>query len=208
MPKTLILFSLIGIACMSCFTVSMQKNTYGNRYVYKYEMVQPHRDSILRYEDGSITARFGITSDNIIMVLNNKSKGTLMLPWDDVTLIYDGETNNIVHKTVRFTDIGKPMAPTTMAPGGSIEDIVVPVKNVAPHAGGQLTGVDWEMKTLFPIYDNDSPRIRREIISNVGNTLGLRFPLVDDRKNKTWYYFEFKIKSIECINCMNNDYGK
>lgn len=99
------------------------------------------------YEDSFIKIAFVFSPVQFEFVLNNKTDNSMKLNWDEALFINEkNESQRVVHKGIRYMDASKPQAPTIVARGSKIEELLIPADNIhySSYAG------EWVRDNILP----------------------------------------------------------
>ena len=116
--------------------------------------------------------------------LLNKSKHSLKVIWDDVTLVMpDNNISKMMHNGIKYDKRNETQVPTTIPRGAKIEDALVPTNNVK-YVG------DW---IVTPILPKNIEMSKAEQLK--GGNLKILLPIkIEDITNE--YTFVFNIKDV------------
>lgn len=109
--------------------------------IFKYS------DNKYRYEDNLIKLVIEKTYTMFEFTLENKTTESFKINWDDVVFVDANNTSRrIIHKGIKYIDASKPQAPTIIAAGTILDDLLVPVENVkySSYSG------DWYTDDIIP----------------------------------------------------------
>lgn len=197
MQKVILFFiSSLAFILNSCIKVP----TNGNNYIYKYSLLKPKEDSLLSYEDEKVKISFSITRTSIHFVLKNKTNENMKLLWDEAAIVLLGSAEKVAHKGVKYLDRALSQPPTSIPPGASLDDLVVPIENVYYRQGfyGKYYSDPggWEERDLFVSNDLNRQDVKDAIFKLKGSTFSLYMPL-QHKSSLLEYNFEFLIKDIK-----------
>ena len=157
--------------CPECFP-----EAFPSSFIWAFSLEAPEGSNGLLYSDGLIDIAFVISRTQIGFIIQNKSAGGAKINWDDLSFISPiNRASRVIHSGIRLVDRNNPQAPTTIPPGSSVTDNVIPSENIKYVDG-------WEQGRLF---DGDY------MLYN-GKSFGLYFPMEINGKKKE-YSFKFKI---------------
>ncbi|MGZ3850246.1 MAG: hypothetical protein ACXVBR_08330 [Flavisolibacter sp.] len=182
-----------------CSCTSIMSGLSGRAYRYKFEMLKPKADTSLSFEDARMKFEFTIQPDEIDFIAKNKSEEPVRINWDEASIVLNGTAEKTMHKGVRYIDRNSSQPPTTIPANASIDDLVVPTKNVSYSSVTYSNG--WETDPIFPKLDYNNEKTRLSIQHLKGNEFTLYLPVKDVNGKEFGYSFLFKITDVLCINC-------
>lgn len=142
-----------GIAAALLAAVAGCSGTTAYRYKQYYAMIQPIVSYDKAYEDSSIAFQFEITEKKILVDIANVSGEPVTIDWPNVYLVdAEGISRHIVNDQVIFTKETSRMKPTTIAPGATEHNLIVPVDSVE-----ELEQWTWYVKPLYTQTDDTAP---------------------------------------------------
>lgn len=193
--KSLLILFLFALTISSCaVTKYPYRGAYGGVYKYQYELIKPNQDTSRYYKDDKISIKFNVRISELSFMLSNNSNETMKINWDDLSLVVNGVADKVTHRGIRYLEKAALQPPTSIPPGASIDDFVLPI-NKAKFTAYQK----WVHEDLFPIEDSYKADIRKSILNNKGSEFSLYFPLEFGGK-VTEYTFVFRIKDVIPVN--------
>lgn len=142
------------------------------------------------YADSFIMANFMIHPKGIILKVENKVNGTILLNWDESSLVYGNGQSKIIHGGIKYINSTESIPSSVILKGTSITDQAVPSDKIKYIYKGKDTGYDWIVYPFINI-GSDNAKELSEVIEKVnlkGIKLGLRLEI--DQKNYD-YIFDF-----------------
>ena len=99
------------------------------------------------YEDNYLSLVILGLSDRFTFSLLNKSQYSLKLLWDDASFVdIDGSTSKVIHTGISFSEREMSQTATTIIRGASIEEDVIPTRNIYLSDIGK----EWKVKSYYP----------------------------------------------------------
>jgi len=78
-----------------------------------------------------VWSRIDVVSSEIHLELTNLTSGVVVVVWDLCSMeLPDGKTTNVMHSGQRYITRLEPTRPTSIAPGGSLTDVLTPTSGV------------------------------------------------------------------------------
>lgn len=141
------------------------------------------------YEDDVIKITWSIYRDQLEFNLLNKTIFSLKIIWDDVAYVdHSGKSNRVIHAGIKYAQRSEPQAPTTIAKGAFIDDLILPAENVF------MTSIysGWEKKSLVPSYAPEKEILLNDSKNYIGKTVKVVLPIqIEGTINE--YAFTFDI---------------
>jgi hypothetical protein len=114
---------------------------------YSYSMTKPENSPELILENENFDIGFTINRSRIGFQLQNKSSDPITIDWNQVSYVDPtGSSHRVMHQGVKYSNRDQSLAPTTIPPNASIEDIVLPTDNVSYSS--EIN--EWTRDPLFP----------------------------------------------------------
>lgn len=127
--------------------------TTAYRYKQYYAMIQPIVSYDKSYEDSRISFQFEITEKKIFVDIANTGGEPVTVDWPNVYLVdAEGISRHIVNDQVIFSKEASRMKPTTIAPGATERNLIVPSDSVE-----ELEQWTWYVKPLYTQTDDSAP---------------------------------------------------
>jgi len=167
-------------------------------YKYHYELVKPVQDTALKYSDDKMEFRFTFGITEIAFSGKNKTDEVLKVVWDEASIVLMGTAEKVMHKGIRFIERDQSMSPTTIPPNSTIQDLIIPTKNVY-YTSGTYGG--WNTRDLFPTSDLKRVEFKNAIDSLKGQEIVIYLPIRNNKNDEYGYSFTFRIKEVECTSC-------
>ncbi len=143
--------SAITVALVAAFAGCSGMTAY--RYKQYYAMIQPIVNYDRSYEDSRIAFQFDISEKKIFVDIANISGEPVTIDWPNVYLVdAEGIARHIVNDQVIFSKDVKRMKPTTLAPGATEHNLIVPVNNIE-----ELEQWTWYIKPFYTQTDDTAP---------------------------------------------------
>jgi hypothetical protein len=174
----------------------------GTKYNYSYELASDTLTRGKQFKDDKINVNFEIGEKQIEFALKNLTVNPIRINWDEVSFIKDGISHRVIHKGIRLIEKDAPQASSVIPPLTEINELVVPVDNIAYSAGyysaySSIPG-GWTTKDLFLYYDMNREDYKKFILENNGKTFKLFMP-IELNGVKLNYMFEFKVNVKEPV---------
>lgn len=142
-----------GIAAALLASVAGCSGFTAYRYKQYYAMIQPIVSYDKSYEDSRVSFQFDITEKKIWVDIANLSGEPVSIDWPNVYLVdAEGISRHIVNDQVIFTKDISRMKPTTIAPGATERNLIVPVDSVE-----ELEQWTWYIKPFYTQTDDTAP---------------------------------------------------
>lgn len=123
------------------------------RYKQYYAMIQPIVSYDKSYEDTRIAFQFEITEKKILVDITNIGGEPATVDWPNVYFVdAQGVLRHIVNDQVIFTKDVSRIKPTTIAPGATERNLIVPVDSVE-----ELEQWTWYIKPFYTQTDDAAP---------------------------------------------------
>jgi hypothetical protein len=107
-----------------------------------FRLLEPARSDSLSYSDENIvvsfTMRFGsVYYEGINFTITNRSTQAISVNWDlsSITLP-SGQISNVAHAGTKYISAGSSTPPTTIPPGGTLSNFVIPSRNIYYYSNG------------------------------------------------------------------------
>ena len=153
--------------------------SYGEQRVYREGNADAYH-----FDDGLLEAEWTVDTEEIEVVLTNKTAQPMSIDWDAAQFIDGGgAAGGIIHSGVLLSDYEKAQEPTTIAPGASTLQMLTPKANIYYESG--VYG-SWRRR---PLVSTDNPS------SNVGKKMRIRLPLEVGSVTST-YDFIFEVGNV------------
>ncbi len=155
-------------------------------YLLKYRMLSPIPADVIGYRDRTIAVVFTPGERNFEMKLDNLTRKPLRILWDQAEYTdYVNRRHRIMYEGIRPQDRNNAIPPEVIAPGGSVQHVIVPVD--AMVYSREKKGYD--TKLLFPV-DSDSA------LALKGRTVSLFLPVEVERAIIPDYNFRIQIVDV------------
>lgn len=82
------------------------------------------------YEDNNVQILFHVESTSINFKATNKTKQSMKIDWNDVSIVQNGTTCRAVHNGVKLKDRNESQPPSTIPAGAILDDGVTPSDNI------------------------------------------------------------------------------
>ncbi len=139
-----LLLSSSGLGKLKVASISLVKAVYRPRYCFR--MVEPKESADLVFEDAQLRARFRIRSNQIDMILTNKTASPIRLDWNSVSYVdIVNKAHKVFHKGVPLAERAQRLESVTIPPRADLEEFLGSVDHVAYS---EATG--WSVNPLFP----------------------------------------------------------
>lgn len=133
----------------------------------KESSILKYYDDKYRYEDSIMKLIIEKTYTTFEFSLENKTSGTFKINWDEVVFVdTKNSSQRVIHQGIRYADAAKSQAPTIIAPGTILEDLLVPTSNI------RISSVSGEW-----IKDDIIPRNSREGAFPEGTRVKIILPI-------------------------------
>ena len=132
---------VVGLVSVCCATTSQFQgwNTLALTAVEKQQPGAPTEKFPVTgdaYEDQLLKITWKYNGEALTFSLANNRSSSLRVLWDETALVsLDGKSHRIIHNGVRYIDSGKPMSPTVVPAGSSIDEAVMPADGVDLQTG-------------------------------------------------------------------------
>ncbi len=178
----LLLRSWITVALVAAVVGCSGTTAY--RYKQYYAMIQPIVSYEKSYEDTRIAFQFEITEKKILVDIANISGEPVTIDWPNVYLIdAQGISHHIVNDQVIFTKETSRMKPTTIAPGATERNLIVPKDSIE-----ELEQWTWYVKPLYTQTDDTAPLNLKKVFRVV-----IPVQAGDERRR---YSFQFMVTDV------------
>lgn len=145
------------------------------------------------FETDSIRMEFITRTTFIEFTLTNKTKHAITINWDKIVYVDENNnSNNIVHRGVKYINKSANQGCTTIAPQSKINDVLQPVNNIY-YLSGEFGG--WMVNNLFPYYTKSIDDRNNWRDKYLGCVYSLYFPIIFNELSAN-YTISFKIKRI------------
>lgn len=183
------IFLVMGLIC--AFTASAQKKfTKIRKYNYVLSLEKPVQSNDIKFKDDIVSIVFEVGYKGIEFKLSNLTEEPLKVIWDEVSIIFKGDTKKTIHKGIKLIEKAGSHPPTVIPPTGSIDDFAYPIENIS-----YSSFYGWEGKDLFP-ESNHGRTVDEQYIQGLkGEKVGLYLP-IEKSGSKTNYFFLFVISDI------------
>jgi hypothetical protein len=167
----------------------------GTSYQYSYAITKPETPN-MNWSDDKIDIAFQISKTSIGFSLKNNTEDVMKVIWDEASIVQFGEAKKVMHSGVKYIDRNNSQPPSSIPPGASIEDLVLPTDNVYYREGYYEGG--WEEYDLFATQDFNKPDLGTSILGMKGQKFSLYLP-VQYKGQTVGYNFEFTITDVQPI---------
>ena len=105
-------------------------------YADHFDLIEPVFSKWKLFSDENISVMFmfprgSLGYEGIHFHISNKSEHAIAIDWNRSSIISpSGQVSNVIHEGVKFISAGTTLPPTTLPPGGSLLDHVVPTRNI------------------------------------------------------------------------------
>lgn len=186
------MFGLL-VFLVGCFPTIYEKEV-GSDYKYKYGLIDERTglidtSFILVFRDPMMTFRFQIRDEKIDLEIENKTKGTLKIIWDEAVIIVQGEAHKAAHSFPDPDNCIMSSTPTIIPESTSIKEIVYPCDNIYFDRG-------WEIGNLFLKTDLAESVLKDYILSKKGAKISLHLP-IKFNDNTILYKFNFIVVDVK-----------
>ena len=153
------------------------------------------------FEDAAVRIKWRPTSDDISLVLTNKSANLVKIVWDEALFTDENRGNHrLIHSATGYEDRNNIHPPTVIVARGTIDDFIHPADYFAPEEGyGKRSSgrtVDWRKSPFLPTQIKGTAeelRVRAESV--VGKTFRVMLPIEIDYVLND-YTYTFKINGV------------
>ncbi len=115
------------------------------RYKQFYAMIQPITSYDKHYADTHLDFRFDITEKKVLVDITNVGADAATIDWPNAYFVdAEGVRRHIVNDQTIFTKDVEKMKPTTVAPGATEHNLIVPVESME-----ELEQWTWYVKPLY-----------------------------------------------------------
>jgi len=153
-------------------------------FEYTVKITAPKATGSSVFEDANISADIALFDEAVALKIKNKTNSAVLVNWDSASFVdINGKSNRVIHTGVRLMDRDKPQAPSTIAPGATLDDEITPVDNI------HFDSSNWKTEPLMPSLGENQN-------SYVGKTLAVYMPLEINGKKKE-YNFKIEITGIK-----------
>lgn len=171
---------------------------YGDTEIVTYE-----EDSQVKYtyEDDYIKIIWGVYREQFGFVLYNKTNYTMKLLWDEASYIdYNGKSSRVIHSGIKYAERNAAQAPSVIAKGAYIRDIVAPSDNISYEKRYSLTSsyYEWEQRALIPSFASTTETLLEDCPRYIGKKVSVIMPIkIEDTVNE--YVFTFDVVGFEPV---------
>ncbi len=168
---------------------------FGTKYSYSYKLVKPE-SADMKWEDDKISLSFLIGDKEVSFKVKNKTNEVMKIIWDEATLVQFGKAIKVMHAGVKYTDRNSSQPASTIPPGASIDDLIMPTDNVY-FSSGKYGG--WREQDLFPTQDMNEAKYKQSILDSKGQKFSVYLPIQYQGKTID-YTFEFEITDVQPLS--------
>lgn len=177
--KRVIIVSILGILSMT---------VQAKRFAYIFSMVHPVASNELVFCNDSIEISFNMRETRIEFSLYNKLNKPLKVDWQSASVVIAGEAFRVAHIGTRYFKRNEEQIPTTVPPGATIKDELLPTDNVY-YREGDFGG--WKEEPLFPVKARKIDMLKHL----VGTSLDVYIPIIVGNRTHD-YLFKFVITDV------------
>lgn len=145
------------------------------------------------FSDDLVDITWYPTNDGFFFDLTNKTNHSIKIIWDEAVYINeDGQSKGVIHSGVKYADVSVSQAPSVIARGTKISDLVFPKDNItwSSYSGS------WVETPLFENIDPSIITITTKARKYIGKSVQVLLPLqIETIVNE--YIFIFKIDDFE-----------
>ena len=116
---------------------------------YNFNIVFPHHNDSMFFEDANIYTSFSITYQQISFSIKNKSQNPIKILWDESSMEVVNKSHKIIHNGIKYTDRENSMPPTTILPNHFLDDSALPVDNIYFSEGYGSDSGSWDAHELL-----------------------------------------------------------
>ncbi|MGH7628971.1 MAG: hypothetical protein ACREOF_06200 [Gemmatimonadales bacterium] len=133
--------------------------------------------------------KVSLTTHALALAVKNAGSRPVSILWDQASLTGpDGVSRRVVHRGIRLVDRGQAMVPTTIPPGGAVEDFVFPADRIDYSTPTRLRAVNTRVGDGWS-YGQYFERLR------AGETVSLYLPLQIGGET-TPHTFRFRVITV------------
>ena len=136
------------------------------------------------YEDEMVSFTWYVSKTQFNFRLENKTKHSIKIPWDDIVFINPGgRSMRVIHSGIRYVDRNGAQAPSVVAKNSALDDILVPSDYIyyVDDGGSGLGG--WKVHDVFHNYER------------IGAEVSVVFPVVIENVTNE-YTFRFQVNNV------------
>lgn len=175
-----------------CSAISKLKSAHGTKFRYSYALAAPISSTRLAFQDQDVSLLFKFDDAAIRFKLTNRSLTPLRIKWDEVTVVVQGRSYDVLNSRTIYRTSPSDGAKPTILPGGYVVDMVLPSTNIT------FNGKQWVERDILPTTDRHSKAIGTKILGNVGSTVTLLLPIeFGDQVRR--YNFDFKVTRVDTL---------
>lgn len=154
---------------------------------YEFQMISPDTSRSITHVTEDISLDFSIERNEIGFNINNKSDKPVSIIWNKASYVdTEGSSQGVMHEGVKYSNRDQSLPPTTIPPGASKTDVIVPTDYV--RYDDMID--DWTTEPFFP--DGEGAE------SYEGKTFSVFLPLEVGEETKN-LNFEFKITGVSPV---------
>ena len=145
------------------------------------------------YEDDFIHIIWFVSSTQFNFTLQNKTKHTMKIEWDDIAYIdIHGNAGRVMHSGIKYNERNNTQAATSIPRGAKLNDLLLPTDNVV-FVSGEYGG--WTERTLIPSSYNSEEDLNAKAPTYIGKQMTIMMPIIIENV-KNDYTFVFSIDEL------------
>lgn len=128
---------------------------------FEFQMIEPIKSETLQFSDETISIDFSFPKEDfgqhkrISFLLSNRTDQAISIIWDACSItLPSGQTSQVIHEGIRYMHKQEPMAPTTVPPGASIQESVIPTVNIYYSDGWIVSSLELRNGSIIGLYLN------------------------------------------------------
>lgn len=146
------------------------------------------------YEDDWIDIIWYVTDKEFDFSLKNKSKHTLKINWDDISLVdIDGNVKRVMHSGVKYNNRNESQPATNIPRNATLTDNLTPTNNI-----GYIDGLGWKTTNLIPLKRQSTREDLAKYIKDYNSkdlTMSIMLPIeIESVQNDYVFVFAVTIK--------------
>lgn len=155
----------------------------------------------MAFSDEDIKFYFTPTGEGALLIIENKSKSSVKVVWDESSMLIDGVSERVFHTGQNYIDANRSTPSSVIPAGASLKEGVFP-SNYTHQRYYSNGGSYWHQAKILPSFytrsdEENYPEFKKNVEALDGKDIFDLFLTVEINGQKREYLFDFEISSAK-----------